>query len=89
MRAVRVEFIAKLRFYGLLELDGAAQLIDYQIAALQAMLNEWEQFALGQKQQGDDLIRAWVDDFRKRQAMFMIEWLVACKEDARAVQPID
>ena len=83
MRAVRVEFIAKLRFYSLLRLEGADDLIDGQIMALQAMLGEWQQSPHGQGRDRPDLIRTWVDDFRKRQAKFMIEWLTACKEDAK------
>ena len=79
MRAVRVEFMAKLRFHSLLELTGVEQLIDNQMAALQAMLKEWEHT----EQQERDPIRAWVEDFRRRQAIFMIEWLAVCKEDAK------
>lgn len=85
MRAVRVEFIAKLRLFDLLGLDGADELIDRQVAVLQAMLNEWEQSPNEQKHQGTDLIQTWVNDFRKRQATFMVEWLAACKEDVKGI----
>ncbi len=82
MRAVRVEFIAKLRFYNLLKLAGAAQLIDAQIAALQAMRQEWERASETRQRDNPDPFHALVDDFRKRQAAFMIEWLVACKKSS-------
>ena len=82
MRAVRVEFIAKLRFYNILKLDGAVQLIDAQIAALQSMLGEWERSPNGQQPDKCDPFHRLVDDFRRRQARFIIEWLAACKESA-------
>lgn len=79
MRAVRVEFMAKLRFHSLLDLGDIEKFIDHQMFALQAMLMEWEQT----DQPESDPIRIWVKDFRRRQALFMIEWLAVCKQDAR------
>lgn len=81
MRAVRVEFIAKLRFYSLLKLHGADEFIDNQIATMRTMLKEWELRPDDLKQQETDLVRAWVIDFRRRQAVFMIEWLAVCQKD--------
>jgi len=89
MRAMRVEFIAKLRFYSLLRMGGARQFIDEQIATLRAMLKEWEQPTSGRGRQRADLIHGWVNDFRMRQATFMIEWLAACKEDVWELSKVE
>jgi DNA-binding PadR family transcriptional regulator len=78
MRAIRVEFIAKLRFFDILGLPGGAQLIDAQAEVLQAMLDEWEQAASVQDDDSDTFYTL-VDDFRQRQARFFIEWLAACR----------
>jgi DNA-binding PadR family transcriptional regulator len=74
MRVVRVEFIARLRFFNLLKLPGAADLIDRQIAVFEGMLAEWSQ-----EDPGPDPFEALVDDFRTRQARFLIDWLHACR----------
>jgi DNA-binding PadR family transcriptional regulator len=89
MRAVRVEFIAKLRFYSLLRLPGADEFIDNQIATLQAMLKEWKDCPNDLQQQETDLVRAWIGDFRKRQAVFMIEWLTVCKIEVDKLFPVE
>lgn len=74
LRAFRVELIAKLRFFDILHLSGAAELIDQQLALLRHMLDEWQQSSAGRKQ---DIFPDLVDDFRRRQAEFMVEWLAA------------
>jgi DNA-binding PadR family transcriptional regulator len=80
MRAIRVEFMAKLRFFDLLNLEGAKQLIDTQIEVLQAMLDEWEAPTSEEPQTGGDTFYAdIVQEFRRRQAIFMIEWLMHCR----------
>jgi DNA-binding PadR family transcriptional regulator len=79
MRAVRVEFMAKLRFFDLLGLAGARELIDTQIEVLQAMLDEWEAPTSEESQTGgDSFYTDIVQEFRRRQAIFMIEWLMYC-----------
>jgi DNA-binding PadR family transcriptional regulator len=76
MRSIRVEFIAKLRFFDLLNLPGAGDLLDAQIEVFHAMLDEWENPApVGEV----DPFFEIVGDFRKRQVAFLIEWLAACK----------
>ena len=83
MQAMRVEFIAKLRFFDLLDLPGADALIDEQISVLEEMLAEWDQRA-----QGKSSFDALVEDFRARQARFMIEWLAAARQRlAQTVPP--
>ena len=88
MRSVRVEFIAKLRFFDRLKLPGAVALIDAQIAVLRDMLGEWER-ASGAR--AADPFKALVDGFRTRQARFMIEWLEAARPHFEAADggPID
>lgn len=74
MRAMRVEFIAKLRFFDLLELPGAQELIDKQIEVYGQMLDEWE----GEMQ--EDTFEALVYDYRLRQARAIVEWLEAARD---------
>ncbi len=78
MRAMRVELLAKLRFFDRLKLPGAVRLIDRQIAILLKMLDEWERKP-GSRAASDPFY-ALVDDFRIRQAQFLIEWLEASRE---------
>lgn len=73
LRAFRVELIAKLRFFYMLRLPGAAGLIDQQHALLQQMLDEWQQPA--PDKENEDIFPELIDDFRRRQAAFMVEWL--------------
>lgn len=73
LRAFRVELIAKLRFFQMLRLPGAVELIDQQLALLRQMLGEWQRPAGDKADQG--IFPELVDDFRKRQAEFMVEWL--------------
>ena len=78
LRAFRVELIAKLRFFNLLAMPGAAELIDQQFACLQHMLDEWQQPPAGEN--SPDLFPDLVDDFRRRQAAFLVEWLAAWRD---------
>jgi DNA-binding PadR family transcriptional regulator len=73
LRAFRVELIAKLRFFHLLEIPGAAELIEQQLTLLRDMLDEWQQPPASENSQ--DLFPDLVDDFRRRQAGFLVEWL--------------
>ncbi len=72
MRSVRVELMAKLRFFDLLGLPGADALIGQQVAAFEAMRAEWAQQA-----QADNSFTRLVNDYRARQAQFIIDWLRA------------
>ncbi|MDZ7843963.1 MAG: PadR family transcriptional regulator [Anaerolineales bacterium] len=71
MRAVRVELIAKLRFYTLLELPGIEELIRSQESIFQHMIQEWK----GEKEKEKDPFLSWVYEFRIRQAEFILAWL--------------
>lgn len=71
MRAVRVELIAKLRFYTLLDLPGIQELIRSQESIFQRMIQEW----VGEKKEESDPFLSWVYDFRIRQAEFILDWL--------------
>jgi DNA-binding PadR family transcriptional regulator len=76
MRAIRVEFIAKLRFFNLLNLPDAGDLLDAQTEVFHAILDEWENAA--PVDEADPFFEIVVD-FRKRQVAFLLEWLAACK----------
>ncbi len=78
MRAVRVEFLAKLRFITLLSLEHPEQILDAQIEACQATLAALER--RGRAEPPTDPVLDLVHDFRRRQALFLIEWLRACRE---------
>jgi PadR family transcriptional regulator AphA len=80
MRAVRVELIAKMRFFDILELPGAEQLIDAQIDVFQTMLDEWQQRGSVQRAEEANGFYKLVHDYRQQQAGFIIGWLAACKE---------
>ena len=73
MRAMRVEFIAKLRFFDLLGRPGGDELIDRQIAIYESLLAEWE--AARSPDDFQDLVR----DYRIRQARGIIDWLQAAR----------
>jgi DNA-binding PadR family transcriptional regulator len=77
MRAFRVEFIARLRFFGLLSLPGAQTLIRRQVDIFRRLLAEWERPA---PDDAGDPVPALVDDFRRRQAQMIIDWLLAWQE---------
>lgn len=71
MRAVRVELIAKLRFFYLLDLPRVENLIQAQQKIFRDMIQEWEKEKKGEK----DPFMAQVYEFRIRQASFINEWL--------------
>ena len=71
MRAVRVELIAKLRFFDLLDIPGQQKLIHNQQAIFRSMISEWNQ----EKDLETDPFFRWVHDFRIDQAQFIIDWL--------------
>jgi DNA-binding PadR family transcriptional regulator len=79
MRAIRVEFMAKLRFFDLLDVAGARRLIDSQIEVLQGMLDEWEAQTSDESQDDEPFYADVVQEFRRQQAIFMIEWLMHCR----------
>jgi DNA-binding PadR family transcriptional regulator len=84
MRSIRVEFIAKLRFFELLDLPGMDDLLDTQIEMFHALLDEWENLA---PVDDADPFYEIVFDFRKRQAAFLLEWLAACKARMNSANP--
>lgn len=75
MRAIRVEFIAKLRFFDLLDEPGAQALIDEEIALFSEMLAEWE------AEDPADPFYDLVNDYRIRQARAIVEWLESAKQN--------
>ena len=74
MRAFRVEFLARLRFFSLLGLPGADTLIQQEIVIVQHWLDEWSTDALS-----SNPATAMVVDFRTRQAGMILDWLAACQ----------
>ena len=83
VRGMRVEFIAKLRFYNLLELPGADRLIDDQLEIFNSLKGEWEKAACsGKAEESKDKHDHFADlvcSFRIRQIESIIDWL----EDVR------
>jgi DNA-binding PadR family transcriptional regulator len=83
-RAMRVEFLAKLRFMTLLHIADPARIFDAQIEVCQAIISELDQH---KTTACDDLVLELVHDFRRRQAAFLVEWLHVCRarlqQDAR------
>lgn len=76
LRAFRVEFVAKLRFFNLLKLKGSGKLIALQSDIIRAMVDEWE----ARPTTSDDPFYELVLDYRLRQARFMLDWLDACAD---------
>lgn len=78
-QAARVELLAKLRFFDLLDLPGADTFIDRQVALLQGMMAEWqaERQAGSEASGGGGRFHAMITDYRIRQAAFIAEWLEA------------
>lgn len=74
MRAIRVEFLAKLRFMTLLHLADAERIFDAQLEMCQATLS-----AEASESHPDPVLNL-VHDFRRRQAIFIIEWLQSCRD---------
>jgi DNA-binding PadR family transcriptional regulator len=85
MRGVRVEFLAKLRFFSLLGLPDPDRLIDAQIAVCDSALAGWQRKAEQERASGSDPFFQRLYDFRCRQARFLIEWLHACKQPVLSV----
>jgi DNA-binding PadR family transcriptional regulator len=79
IRAIRVEFMAKLRFFDLLGLTGVRRLIDTQIEVLQGMLDEWDRQTAEPQTDGDSFYTDIVQEFRRQQTIFVIEWLMHCR----------
>ena len=75
MRAIRVELIAKLRFYDLLGWEGADALIDKQIETCQAARQGWESEEAGLDSVHGDPFLQVVYEFRRQQAEFIVRWL--------------
>lgn len=71
LQAVRVELLAKLRFYHWLKLPGVKNLVHAQQEIFQIMINEWGE---DQKLEGDPFL-CQVYDFRINQAQFIVDWL--------------
>ena len=81
MRAIRVEFLAKLRFMTLLHLDDPQRIFDDQIEVCAATLGAFQIDASADPDA--DPVLDLVADFRRRQATFIIEWLHACRDRLR------
>jgi PadR family transcriptional regulator AphA len=79
MRGMRVEFIAKLRFYNLLDLPGADGLVDSQIEIFDAMKDEWQRIAYSERPEESkdrhDHFADLVTSFRVQQVEGIIDWL--------------
>ncbi len=80
VRAIRVELMAKLRFFDLLQLPDAEKLIDAQLEICRKMLRGWEQKLDEEQEKGEDEFIQRVYDFRLRQARFIVEWLKAWRK---------
>ena len=76
VRDVRVEFLARLRLFRCLALDGVDQLIDAQIGVCRERLRRIE---AGVEDLPQDLFSELVDDFRRRQIEAVIAWLEECR----------
>ncbi len=77
LQAVRVELLAKLRFYHWLGLSEPQNLIGAQVDILRIMINEWQ----ADQQREEDIFLRQVYDFRINQAQFIIQWLSDFKEE--------
>jgi PadR family transcriptional regulator AphA len=78
MRSIRVEFLAKLRFFYLLDLQNPYRLIDAQIAICQAELDRFASQG-SENRPDDDPFYDLLSSFRQRQVALIIDWLNACK----------
>lgn len=72
LRGIRVECMAKLRFFDLLNLQGAEEFIDRQSAIIEAMILEWKEES---PHPGADHFYKLVNDFREMQAEHILKWL--------------
>lgn len=80
MRSIRVEFLAKLRFFYLLNLPDAYRLIDAQIAICQAELERFIDRSSTNYPDGDPFYDL-LSSFRRRQIALIIDWLNTCKQE--------
>ncbi len=77
-QAARVELLAKLRFFDLLDLPGADAFIERQVSLLRGMVAEWEAEA---DHDGDaGRFHTLITDYRIRQAAFIADWLEAHRD---------
>ena len=79
MRAIRVELMAKLRFFDLLNVAGSEQLLAEQLTVCRSTREDWARELEEQASAGRDPFMGVVYDFRVRQAQFIIDWLKACQ----------
>ncbi|MBX2997031.1 MAG: PadR family transcriptional regulator [Caldilineaceae bacterium] len=77
MRAIRVEFLAKLRFFTLLALPNPEQLIDAQIEVCQRTLAQWATASAADAH--EDLFTELVHEFRQKQILWILDWLHNCR----------
>jgi DNA-binding PadR family transcriptional regulator len=77
VRAIRVELIAKLRFFNLLNLPDSGQLLDAQTVTCREVRRRWQQKIEDLHQKGGDPVLECLYDFRFRQADFILDWLLA------------
>ena len=78
IREIRVEFLAKLHFYRILELPGAVTLIDAQTSVCQERLEQLRDDLAISTSQSDPFCEL-VFDFRRRQIGAIIDWLEECR----------
>lgn len=81
MRAMRVEFPAKLYFLHTLDLEGAHELVAAQERVCQERIERLERSATRCGPQDFDRL---VFDFRRRQIEAILEWLQTCREELAA-----
>ncbi len=79
VRAIRVEMIAKLRFFDLLGLPGALDLIDAQADAVRATLDGWRSEHDGARRPDGGSFFDLMYGFREKQARFILDWLQDCR----------
>jgi PadR family transcriptional regulator AphA len=76
LRHLRVEFLARLYFFRLLELDGLDGLVARQQAVCQAQIERFDWLAA----ETDDEFRRCVLEFRRGQLKAVVRWLDRCLE---------
>lgn len=81
MRAIRVEFLAKLRFMTLLRFADSERIFASQIEVCQATLAQLDGIDVAGEHA--DPVLELVHTFRRRQAAFILEWLYACRDRLR------
>ena len=76
VQAMRVEFLAKLYFFRVLDIDGAGDLITVQETVCRERVEQLKNAA----QSPPDDFKRLVFDFRRCQIEAIIGWLLACRE---------